>query len=55
LLSKFYILHYIIGKLPKAAFAVVVENSMDKNLKDLCEEILNDFQTEQMIRAVGGG
>mmetsp|Transcript_24068 Transcript_24068/g.23136 ORF Transcript_24068/g.23136 Transcript_24068/m.23136 type:complete len:201 (+) Transcript_24068:89-691(+) len=43
------------GKLPKAAFAVVVEKSMDKNVKDLCEEILNDFQTEQMIRAVGGG
>lgn len=40
------------GKLPKTAFAVCVEPALDKTLKDLCEEILNDFQTEQMIRAV---
>jgi hypothetical protein len=39
------------GPFPKTAFAVVVENALDKTIKDLCEEILGDFRAEQEFKA----
>lgn len=39
------------GPFPKTAFAVVVENALNKTLKDLCEEILGDFRAEQEFKA----
>ena len=38
------------GKLPKTAFAVVVEAALDKKIENLCKEILNDFQAEQLAK-----
>ena len=35
------------GSLPKTAFAVVVENSVNKTIGGLCDQILNDFRAEQ--------
>jgi hypothetical protein len=34
------------GKLPRAAFAVVVPPALDKSWKTLCEEICRDFDEE---------
>ena len=39
------------GSLPKAAFAVVVENSVSKTIGGLCDQILNDFRAEQSSKA----
>lgn len=39
------------GPFPKTAFAVVVENALNKTIKDLCEEILRDFKAEQEFKA----
>jgi hypothetical protein len=39
------------GPFPKTAFAVVVENALNKTIKDLCEEILGDFRAEQESKA----
>ena len=39
------------GLLPRAAFAVVVQPALEKTIKDLCSEILRDFQEEQASKA----